>query len=275
MLVPHIDMLGKPFMLEKVQLIRLLLGLGLLNLFQLVLIIRRLPTFSGRFMGKWYIAGYAAAVFIVQLLLGILAMNRAPGFIVLYQVIILALPVPVIIYLLLRKRITLAIIGFAAFSVLTTCLVNPLYRGTEVLTQTPLTKAIQATDKQQPGIWVADTIYLENFATLSGARTISGVYTYPQLDLWRSLDDGTKEDIYNRYAHISFNLDRKPTIEIPTTLELPIPDHFDINTEPCGAYIKEKKVRYILTAQKINEPCVELEKTVSYTALNVFIYKIR
>ncbi|MEK7153901.1 MAG: hypothetical protein AAB834_08170, partial [Patescibacteria group bacterium] len=52
MVIPHLDVLGKPLLLDKVQLVRLLLGLGLLNIFQFVLVIRRLQDFKGRFLGK-------------------------------------------------------------------------------------------------------------------------------------------------------------------------------------------------------------------------------
>lgn len=275
MLIPNLDILGKPFLLDKVQLIRLLLGLGLLNLFQLVLLIRRLPDLTGRCSGKWYVAGYALVVLGVQFLLGLIAMDRAPGFIVLYQVIILALPVPVIVYLLLRKHVTLAVLGLLGFSVFTTCLVNPLYRGTEVLTKAPLVQAIREVNAREPGTWTTETIYLENFPALSGVPSRSGVYAYPQLDLWRSADSGGQEEIYNRYAHVGFEFDRNPAVTVPTSLKLTLADHFDITTEPCGPYVHQEKIRYILAVKPMSDSCLEVVKTVKYPLETFIIYKVK
>ena len=275
MLIPNLDIFGKPFLLDKVQLIRLLLGLGLLNLFQLVLLIRRLPDLTGKCTGRWFVAGYALVVLAVQLLLGLLAMDRAPGFIVLYQVILLALPVPVIVYLLLRKHVTLAVLGFLIFSVFTTGLVNPLYRGTEVLTKAPLVQAIQEVNSREPGIWATETIYLENFPALSGVPGRSGVYAYPQLDLWRSADSGGQEEVYNRYAHVGFEFDRNPAVTTPTVLKLTLADHFDIATEPCGSYVRQEKIRYILAVRPMSDSCLEPVKTVKYPVETFIIYKVK
>jgi hypothetical protein len=275
MLVPHLDILGKPFLLEQVTLIRLLLGLGLLNIIQLVLVVRRLQNFKGKLFGVWQVGAYACVVFAIQLGLGLFAMDRSPGFIVPYQVVALALPVPVIIFLLLRKHFALAVAGFLAFSVFSAGLVNPLYRGTEVLTQTPLVQAIKEVNSKEPGIWATDTIYLENFAALSGAPSLSGVYAYPQLDVWRSAEDQNNKDTFNRYAHVNFIFDRNTAAIVPTEPALPGLDHVDIITEPCGSYLRTKQIRYIITVKPINDTCLEVVKTVNYPTQDILIYKIK
>ncbi|MEK7153900.1 MAG: hypothetical protein AAB834_08165, partial [Patescibacteria group bacterium] len=224
--------------------------------------------------GKWYVAAYACMALIIQFILGLYAMDRSPGFIVLYQVAILSLPVPVILYALLRKHFNLAVMGFLAFSVFTTAFVNPLYRGTSTLRQTPLSEAIKAVNTREPGTWATEIIYLENFAALSGASARSGVYAYPQLDLWRSADDGDDKDTYNRYAHVNFIFDRDTTVDVKTSLVLTGVDHFDITTEPCGQYMHEEKIRYIVTIRPIKGSCLELVKTVSYPTESFLIYKI-
>lgn len=273
--VPSVPIFGKLFLLEKVQLIRLLLGLGLLNIFQFVLLARRLPELKGRLFSQKYVFGYALLVFLVQLWLGWIVLSRSPGYIELYQVIILSLPVPLIVYFLLRKKILLAALGVLAFALFSSGLVNPLERGLAPATQTPLSQAIQRIESKQPGIWATDVIWLGSFPTLNGARTITGVYTYPQLDVWRSIDAGDEQSTYNRYSHVTIEFDRESDKTIETKLELIRADHFTVHTEPCSAFVREKQIRYIFTTKEITDPCLQQIETVEYPYIKVFIYEVQ
>jgi hypothetical protein len=273
MLVPHIPLFGKLFALEKAQLIRLLLGFGLLNLFQSVLVARRLKDFTGRFLSRWHILAYAVVVLGIEIWLGLITMQRSPGFITFWQVLALSLPIPIIVYLLLRKRIILAAIGLAVFSMLTTGLVNPLYRGTETISQTPLSQTIRQINQQEPGIWVTEVIYLGNVAAANGAHSLTGVYTYPQLQLWKPISN-TKDD-YNRYAHTTFEFDRDPATQAATKLTLVRPDYFNVTTEPCGSFVHQEHIRYVLAVNELSDPCAKLIQTVKYPSGNKYlIYKI-
>jgi len=263
--VPHLGVIGKVLLLDNVQPDRLLLGMGLLNLFQFVLIARRLKESSSKLLhNRAVLLAYCGLVLVVEIGLGLYAAHRSPGFIHSYELVALSLPIPVIIYNLLRKRATLAAIGFLAFSVCTTALVNPLYRGTSVVTQTPLSLAIRHITAQDTGIWATDSILMENFAVMNGAHSLSGVYTYPQLSLWHAADTGGQVAIYNRYAHVNFVFDRDTEVEAPTELELNGGDHFNVMLEACGTYAAQQKIRFILTTKPITDSCLKLLQTISY-----------
>jgi hypothetical protein len=274
--VPHLDFIGKALLLDKVPLLRLLLGLGLLNTFQLVLVIRRLPDLKGKLFSQPFVIAYALAILVIEFLLGKFAMERSPGFISIHMVMLLALPVPVIVYALLRKHVTLAVLGFLAFSFVTTAGTNPLYHGTNILTKTPLSQAIKDVNGQNKdnGYWVTEISYLENFPIFNDAPSLSGVYAYPQLSLWKSADNGGQQDIYNRYAHVNFAFDRDPATQVKTELALIGGDHFNVNTEACSAYMRQLHVKYILTTVAIDGSCLQLVKSIPYPTQTFVIYKV-
>lgn len=139
---PHLGILGKLTLLNRVPHSRLLIGLGILNIFQIVLLVRRLDSAKVKLFSRTPVALYAVLVFIVELLLGLYALHTFPGFVGIYRVIAFSLPIPIIVYTLLRKQFTWAAVGLFAFSAFTSFLINPLYRGTAILTDTPLTRAI-------------------------------------------------------------------------------------------------------------------------------------
>jgi hypothetical protein len=271
--VPGLALLGKITLLDKVPQSRLLIGFGLLNVLQIVLFIRaqnksKLPAISHA-----KILIYVSIVFLFNLYIGLWAMHSFPGFIELKKVVAFALPIPVIVYFLLRKHFSLALIGFALFSVFTSAFVNPLYRGTDILTKTPLSQEIKKVEKNSPGIWVTEISYLENFAQLNGAQSLTGVYAYPQKDLWKNVDPLADQAIYNRYAHTNFTFDRDTSVTIPTKLELVTLDHFGVTTEPCSQLMKSQRVRYIVTTVSIPDSCLSLVSKVAYPAATFYIFK--
>jgi hypothetical protein len=272
--VPHLQLLGKVLQLNKVPLTRLLIGIGLLNLLQLVLFIRRSPDITGKLFQKKPVLVYAALIFIFELLIGLHAERAFPGFISFDRVVLFAIPIPVIVYLLLRKHFEWAAAGLLAFSLFTSVWINPLYQGTSVITQTPLSKAIQSISSHDNGKWVVEDTRFENFALLNGAHSLSGVYAYPQLNIWQQT--GADEKIYNRFAHTSFGFDRDTTTNIPTRLELEAPDYFQVITEPCGSFLQKEGVHFIIAGNPLNsqDSCLKLIDTVKYPDVTAYIYRI-
>lgn len=273
--VPNLGILGMITQLERVPHARLLIGLGLLGILQIVLFIRRYSGFKNILIKRSSAIIYSVAIFTVEIGLGLYEMYNLPGFIGIYRVVAFALPIPIIIYLLLRKHFEWAAAVLLLFAFIMTYRVNPLYRGTDIISKTPISQAIKDISAKDDSRWVTEHFLLENFVFMNGARSLSGVYAYPQLELWQNVDPTAREDVYNRYAHTIFAFDRDPSKEVPTKIVLTGSDTFTIITEPCGDFIKSKNVRYLLTGAALSsqESCLSLVKQVNYPAVNFYIYK--
>lgn len=276
MCTPWLNWLFNLFLMGKVPPGRLIIGVGLLGIIHTVLVIRNLLKLN-KLPRQFHkiTAVYALVVFAFLVYIGLVTMNRSPGFIGLPTFLALSIPVPVVIYLLLNRRFTLAMAVFLLFSILSSGRVNPLYRGLEVVTDSSLSREIRALSLSNPGRWIAsDDLLLENMALANGAPSLSGVYIYPQLDLWKSLD--SNENIYNRYAHIIFTIDRNPAVIAPTSLKLIDKDYIQVNTEPCSDFLKNHNVRFLITVARTQgqDNCAQLLKTINYPTRDIFIYKL-
>lgn len=273
--VPHLGILGKLTLLDKVPLNRLIIGLGVLNIFQITLFVRMILKDKMEPFSHLATLVYVALIFVAEVLLGVYAMHAYPEFIGIHKVLVLALPVPLIVYALFRRQITVAAVITCAFAIFTSVGVNPLYAGTAILTRDPLSNAIRNISSKDDGRWISEDVFLENFATMSGANSLTGVYTYPQLDLWRQIDHGKQSNIYNRYAHVNFNFDRHPEIE-RTSLKAVGSDSFGVITEPCGTFIRDNNVHFLITEVPFEsyETCAKVIKTVAYPQKTVYIYRV-
>lgn len=275
--IPNLPILGKLFLLEKVgQQGRLLIGLGLLNIISLVLFITLYLKLKNFIIEKKWAALYASMVFLTELILGIFVMQESPGFIGISRVLLYSLPLPIFMYFLLRKHFEIAASILLLFSIYMTFRVNPLYKGTDAIRKTSVSVKINSIAKQDNGAWVTDNMLLENFASVNGARSLSGVYAYPQLELWKDGNQNTEEFIYNRYAHIVFDFDRNPNQQVPLKMSLPQTDNIRILVEPCGDFLNKKGVRYVLTTAKLNpmDDCASLVDQISYPEQTLYIYKL-
>jgi hypothetical protein len=274
--VPGLDLLGKFSLLNKVPPGRLILGVGLVNFILLILFIRSYATFK-KSLTIYQSLFYALIIFVFYLLVNLDVARQMPEFIGYKSAILLALPTAVIVFLFLRKWPILAISALLAFSYLSIFHIHPLYRGTEVLTQTPLVQAIQQIGKTSDKKWVGEDLLLENFTSMSGVPSLTGVYMYPQLNIWNNLTKSHEEKTYNRYAHVNFNLDRNPATTIPSSFTLVSPDQFRINAEPCNDFFKQNNVGFLLSSGKFAEgdaPCLTVIKVVSYPQATYYIYRV-
>lgn len=275
MFIPGLDILGKITLLDKVPVVRSLVGWGVLNLIMIIAFIRLYQNYSKRFtIGQS--SAYSLLVVIACLLINFHIMVQFPSFIDYKFAVVLALPLATIVFLLLRKHFILASFVFLTFSIASTCLINPLYKGTEIITQTPISKAIREigdNDKK----WVSEDFHIENFATMSGQPSLTGVYSYPQLVIWKNITTPDAENIYNRYAHVNFVFYRDSKQYVKPKLTLIQGDRFNVEIEPCDAFLKQNNVGFLITSTKFEHgeaKCATLIKTVVYPKLDYFIYKL-
>jgi hypothetical protein len=277
MFIPGLSIIGKLTFLNRVPLNRLLIGVGVLDVLALVLVIRRLSALGKDALGNLstiWIFIYAAVVLVFELLFNFHVKNEFPGFLGIYRATAFALPIPIIIYALLKKYYRTACLVFLACSFIMSVGVNPLYRGTAILTDNRLSIAIRSIASHDKGRWATELGSFENFPEMNGAPSLTGVYVYPQLSLWSTIDNGKNESVYNRYAHTNVTLNRSLTNTVATSIALSGADHFGVTTDPCGSFLRQDKVKFILTDVPLPQSCVQLIKTVPYPEETFLIYEL-
>jgi hypothetical protein len=251
---------------------RLLIGLGLLNIVQLVLLIRNLSAkkpFSQR-----VVLPYVLLVFVVELSLGLHIHRDFPGFIGRLRLVAFCLPVPIVVYSVLRKHFRVGVLIFMLFCLYISVRIHPLYRGMAVLKSDPVSVAVQQVVHSSPDArWVTDGLYLENFALINGAHSLSGVYYYPQPDLWKNIGPGDQSVVYNRYANVNFSL-QDSSDPNATQLQLVGPDHFQVVTDACSSYLRAQHVQYLLTTSNLSNSCASLVRQVVLPGGTFSIYKL-
>lgn len=275
--IPYIDLLGKITLLSLVPLNRLLIGFGLLNILLLVVFIKEYLRSKQLFDIK-SVTIYALVVFILYLLIDFHVMRTFPGFIGFKSAAILAIPFAVIAFLLLRRHFVTASFVFLLLSFASVYRINPLYQGTGILTQTPLSQTIRSIGVSSNDAWVSDYFPIENFPTMNGVDSLTGTYTYPQLALWDSLGLTQDRNMYNRYAHVSFTFDRDSTKVIQPKLKQATADQFNVMIEPCNSFFKQHHVGFLITTKQFsgNEaPCAHPIQTVTYPKIVFYIYRLK
>jgi len=273
MFVPAFTPISKLFFLHQVGGARSLIGVGLLNLIVFALIIRRLSRQKSAAITLPHAAVilYSFAVLVVELHFGLHAHSYGT-FILLRFVLLFSLPIPIVIYLLLTKRYLLAAAIYLAFSVFITIKINPLYQGLGTLTNNPLSIAIDRIGQKSDKSWVSDGGYLEHVALMEGERSISGVYNYPQFELWKPIPN-TPANNYNRYAHVGFQITDDPTMH--ASLSLVTADSFVIKANSCDPYLRKLNIGFVVTTAVLKAGCTTLEETVPFPKATIYIYKLQ
>jgi hypothetical protein len=274
--IPNIDWLGKITLLNRVPLQRLLIGLGLLNFIFIVGFIRLYSQSKERFSIN-ISSLYALLVFIFFLLLDFHVMTKNPGFIGYKYAVLLALPVAVIVFCFMRKYFKIAVFGLLLFSILSVFAINPLYHGTTVLTQTPLSQAIRKINGSSNKRWVSEDMIIENFPAMDGERSLSGVYVYPQLDLWKKLANNSQQYVYNRYAHVNFNFIRDNNATEKPSISLVQADLLAVKLRACDNFLKDNDVGFLIASQQLNRldaPCASQIQAVTYPSVTFYIYRL-
>lgn len=274
--VPNIDILGKLTLLNRVPHERLLLGFGLINLLAVILFVSTYENKQFK-LPKLVPILYPILILILYTILNLYISKTFPGFMGERLALLLAIPYALIVYLLLRYKFNLGLALFLIFSVVSVFFIHPVYVGMGVLRDSELSRVIKSVDTNNSQRWVTDSLQLENFTIFNGKQSLSGVYVYPDTQLWQS--DFSKSDInkFNRYAHVHFKLDRNANEVIKPSLDQPSPDQLVPKVEPCDIFLQKNNVGYIMTTEaffKEQAPCAELTKFVSFPRANIYIYKL-
>lgn len=273
--IPGLDLLGKITLLDKVPTQRLLIGLGLLNLISLTLFIKEYSESRQKIDFNISII-IALCVFILYLIIDFHTMKNFPEFIGFKYSILLAIPISLIIFFLSRKGFVMSCLILLIFSFLSTFHINPLYQGTSILENNLISQAIKEIGKTSDKKWVSEDIILENFATMNGEPSLTGVYVYPQKDVWNSIAKQNESYIYNRYAHVNFNFIRNNNLEAPY-LTLVSSDQFRVSIKPCDKFLKNQNVGFLMTSNPLSKdeaPCATKIKSITFPTATFTIYSL-
>lgn len=157
-------------------------------------------------------------------------------------------------------RPMVAVLALTVFGLAISLPVNPLYRGLAPLRPEPLVEELRSVsdDGNLPG-WLSSDPFVSTVLVASGHPTISGVNLYPAADAWEVLDPSNAyEEVWNRYAHTSWNL--VPGTPSPV-MDLLQTDVVRVTVDPCGPELTELGVGHVASSQPIEASCLVLDST--------------
>lgn len=163
-----------------------------------------------------------------------------------------------------------AIVAASIIMIVTGLMVNPLMCGLDAIYSRPVAKEVQKIVEEDPNAkWLsADQGGVAgNFLIACGAPTINSVNYVPNMELWKKLDPkGTKEEVYNRYAHIIVKID-----DDDTSMKLRQADVIDLKLSIND--LKKLDVTYVYTNKKLSDTDnVRFEQI--YYNKSTYIYKV-
>lgn len=219
---------------------------GATNIFIIVRLLSN-KCISSNFCKKRFIIAFVLSIILI--LIAIFAVERIhPDYYNKIVKLIFAIPISFILAFTLilntensRKIYIGASIAISLFLLIS---INPLSIGLNSIFNKPVSKEIHSITQEDPeGTWISanSSIYYSNFALANGAKILNSVNFYPQINVWKQIDNESKySDIYNRYAHISFTLSTEET-----SFKLNQADYFTITLNIKD--LRKLNIKYILS----------------------------
>ncbi len=144
-----------------------------------------------------------------------------------------------------QQKLSITIIAIVLISGL--C-VNPIQKGDDVIFDNNIVKSIkEISSTNSDALWIvsSERAVLNNIPITVGAKTINSTNTYPNISTWEKIDPNKQySDIYNRYAHITFEVTNSET-----NFELLYPDAFRININNNDLY--SLNIKYIFSDHEL------------------------
>lgn len=268
MLIPVDSPIYHLFLFEKVPNERLLMGLGLLGILQIIFFLKSLERVVVKPITLTLITtSYGVSCFLLLFIVGYYTKIHYPLFINSFtEIIILASIISLIIVLFLLRRFNAFVLLFLAFSVWSVYYINPIYQGLGFLTENKVIHEINRQSNNKD-TWVSvDSILLENFPQNSNRKSLSGVQIYPD-NIWTKME-GSDRFIYNRYAQAMFMKEPSEQKKMWLVQKNVIGIHFT-----CDEFTKENITR-VVSANPLDHECAQLMKIVHYPKEKIYIYKI-
>lgn len=262
--------------LSKVPHIRLLIGLGVINLIIIAIAVGR----DSIKLHNW------KEIFSVQQLLFLVIICAIYALLItttvhhfmldsigLRKIMLLVIAFSVPSAFLLSKDVRVRYIALALLvfgGVVSSAMANPLQRGLSS-TSNPLVSYVKNEEQKNNFYWAAnENPQISSLLVSAGAEVIGGVNTYPQKQIWEKIAP-SQEDVYNRYAHVRFLFNEevaKPRLELIQS------DSFYVHISPCDQSLKSLKVGYVVSETPISGSCFVSEKSFLFGAKRMFVYEL-
>jgi len=268
--IPFPTLLAKITLLYIVPPNRMLIGIGIADLILTVYFLTNIKI-KHKKIYKILTILCSLGAFVVNLYLGFSLNKNYPLFIQSKgKIIMISLIAGGLTYLLLKQKRKLFMILLLLFSVYSTYRVNPISRGLDPILNTQLSRSIQSiesTNKNKSRWVVYDSNIWGQYIIANGARSISGVYHYPQFDLWKTLDPKyLYKNIWNRYAHVYFVNRPQEKNDFILLYE----DSFIVNKHPCNVIFRNLNVKYYVMTKESQYAC--LRKIGQYKTNDGYVY---
>jgi len=273
-LFPWPKILSKLSLLYLVPKKRVVIGIGVAAYILMFYFISQVK-FKKDFFSYYLIIFLSIFTFLVNLYIGFFFKYNYPVFIQNnYKIILISLFSAFLIYLFLNQHKKIFLIFFFLFSFYSTYYVNPLYKGLDPLLNTSLAKEIRKIAKETKNQYFFvnyGSIVLENYPQANGAKSLTGVYYYPQFEWLKKIDPQKKyESIYNRYAHVNFY---DYSNKFNDKFILWNGDAYNININPCDKFFIDMKAKYFMFDRRVNYKCLKLKEEIKMSNMEVLIYE--
>lgn len=153
--------------------------------------------------------------------------------------------------------------------------VNPVIRTTDIFYTKPVAIKMQEIKEKAPNaIWAINDggWYINDYAVANGIRTINSTGLYPNFELYETLlGEKAKEEnirkIYNRYAHIIFEI-----TDGPSEVELIHADNIALKVNYND--LEKLNIEYILSSVDLSKESFKDEFEELYNEDGMYIYKV-
>lgn len=126
--------------------------------------------------------------------------------------------------------------------------VNPINIGNSKFFDNKFAAQVSTIKKSNPGArWISTDHFIGAYLYALGVKDLDGINYYPDMAKWRLLDpDGKYAGVYNRYAHINFEI-----TDGGTEFELNQAD--DISVKVNGSDLEKLGVKYIVSRDRLDK----------------------
>ncbi|MBD8468419.1 hypothetical protein IFU30_19285 [Plantibacter sp. CFBP 8798] len=170
-----------------------------------------------------------------------------------------------------RGPVAVGAAAFALVSLLVGGNANPVYVGVYDLNGTTLVKTMKEIDAARPGAWVGagNSGLLGVTLVQSGLTSFNGVQSFPPTKMWRMIDPNrASENAWNRLGNVSWGVGEGP----PSPFN-PTDDQIRLTFDSCNSFAQEH-VSYVLSEFLIEQPCVQLMRTVHQGPSTFYIFEV-
>ena len=273
MLAPVPAAAGRLLLLTRVQPSRMLLPAGLAGVLALAVLAAHQQE-SGDRLARWQVAA-SAGVFGAALAWAARGYTVDHRHIDLVPAAALGLVAVAGVALALGRRPVAGLAVLALFGGWQSSLVNPVQRGLDPLTRSPLRAAVDSVLSEAPAGagWVAfeADATVRGTLTAAGVDNLAGVSPYPDRPAWRVLDPAlAHQEDWNRYAHVSFATGAPGSAPAFT---LRAPDDLVVTLDPCSPALRRLGVRYAVTQGAGIGPCARPVARVRHGRSDVVVYR--